>query len=217
MKSPRPMQRGRDACHLAFRQTLDFLHATDETLSNLTPELRVIPSQETILLRGLDGIAATALGVGQRAPSHVLLAEGKDPELTGTLYALGPGGYASQGRAFRFRLEEAPDLPRGREAVAVSNAGKEAGSLEEYQALFLPEVRRRIGVPIWNYVSYRISGERPAAIVAYNYPKGANRYGSQVLSALAVTLGSLGTLASRMEEVEGAFLVEFRRIHSDVG
>lgn len=206
LESPRPVRRGHDACHLAFRQTLDFLRVTDETLSKLSPEVRAFPSQETILVRGLNRIAATAPGMGQRAPDYVLFAEGDGPELTGRLYALGPGGYTSTGAPIRFRVEEAVALSRGQDTVAISNAGEDGGSLEEYQKLFLPQVRRRIGVPIRNFISYRVKGDRPAAIMAYNYPMGADRYSSQVLSALAVTIGSLGTLAVHVEEVEGAFL-----------
>jgi HD-GYP domain-containing protein (c-di-GMP phosphodiesterase class II) len=206
MSSPRPIRRGRDACHLAFRETLDLLHVTDETLAQLGREGRIVPSQDAVLVRALNAIAATAPGIGQHAPSHVLVAEGRDSEWTGTLYVLGPGGYASTGAPIHFRLEDAGALSRGQETVAVSSVEEEGQALEEYQALFLPEVRERIGVPIRNFISYRITGDRPGAIVAYNYPLGANRYESQVLSSLAVTLGSFGTLASRVAEVEGAFL-----------
>jgi HD-GYP domain-containing protein (c-di-GMP phosphodiesterase class II) len=212
LKRIRPMSpaeivhRGRDDCHVSFRHTLDLLKVTDEALAELCLECRTVPSQDAILLRALNEVAGSDPGIGQYAPSHVLFAHGEGPELTSTLYALGPGGYAPTGTPIRFDLERALAVAMGFETVAVSNSESDPLSLQEYQELFLPEVRERIGVPIRNFISYRISGDRPGAIVAYNYPMSATRYAAQVLSGLAVTLGAFGTLATRVGQVEEAFL-----------
>ena len=67
-------------------------------------------------------------------------------------------------------------------------------------------IRAAVGAPVQNFIAYRITGDRPGAIVALNYPGRASRYEAQVLAALSVTLGALWTLSSRIGQVEEAFL-----------
>ncbi len=206
-RAGRPQQkRGEDLCHMAFRQTLDLLKVTDEVIAELCHETPVVPLQDALVLRAMNEMA---LGVGaayQRAPTHVSLVHGTGPEYDATVYGLGAEGYAPASRLFRFTADQARAFSMGLEEVKVSNAEDDAESVEAYQTLFHPTVRRTVGVPIRNFITYRILGDKPGAIVAYNYPDRATRYEAQVLSALAITLGSTWTLASRVGQVEEAFL-----------
>lgn len=199
-------RRGSDTCHVSFRQTLDLLKVTDEALGALCLECRSVPPQQEILVRALNEIAQGERGAARRAPTYVLLAQGKGPELTASLYALGTEGYALTGPPFRLDLSEAPLISNGRESVTLSNVEDASETLEEYQAFFSPEVGRRIGIPIRNVVSYRVGGDQPGILAGYNYPVPVTRYEAQVLASLAVTLGSFGTLAARVTQVEEAFL-----------
>lgn len=198
--------RGRDLCHLAFRQTLDLLTVADEALEELCRECPDLPDLDGLLLRALNEMALGERELGTRAPTHVALVHSAGDDLVATLYALGPEGYRSTAGPFRFAPQDFPAVSRGAEAVVVSNAGDEGGSPEDYQSLFHPAVRRAVGAPVTNFVAYRVAGDRPGAVVALNYPGSATRYEAQVLAALAVTLGAVWTLASRISQVEEAFL-----------
>jgi HD-GYP domain-containing protein (c-di-GMP phosphodiesterase class II) len=199
-------QRGRDLCHLAFRQTLDLLRVADEALEELCRECPKLPDLDSLVLRALNEMALGETEHGTRAPSHVLLAHGPPPALSGVVYAAGPGGYASVSGQVRFLAEDFPALSEALGQVTISNQESEGQSLESYQELLPAEVRKAIGQPVFNFIGYRIAGDLPGGIAAFNYPERATRYEAQLLSALAVTLGALWTLSSRVAQVEEGFL-----------
>ncbi len=201
-----PRQRGRDLCHLAFRQTLELLRVTDEALEELCHECPRVPDLDALVLRTLNEMALGEAGVGTRFPTHAFLVHGADPSYRGTVYAFGPRGYAPVGPSFCFAATESHAFSAGTDAVVVQNVEDEGVALEEFQARFHPAVRAGVAAPIRNFVTYRIAGDRPGAIIAFNYPGRATRYEAQVLSTLAITLGSLWTLSSRIAQVEEAFL-----------
>ena len=203
---PHRRQRGRDLCHLAFRQTLDLLRVADQALEELCHECPKLPDLDSLVLRALNEMALGETEQGTRAPSHVLLAHGPPPALTGVVYAAGPRGYTPVTEPFRFLAGDFPALSGALGAVALSNQESEGQSLETYQRLFPAEIRRALVQPVFNFVGYRIAGDLPGAIVAFNYPEKATRYEAQLLSALAITLGSLWTLSSRVAQVEEGFL-----------
>ncbi len=199
-------RRGRDLCHLAFRQTLDLLRVTDQTLEELCRECPRFPDLDSLVLRALQEIVLGERETPARYPSHVFLVHPRDEGFEGFLYRAHPGGFERAGGPIRFGRDEAHAFSMGEADVQVSNHQDEGEPLEAYQGRFHPEIRRAVGEPIRNFVAYRITGDRPGAIVAFNYPGRATRYEGQVLAALAVTLGALWTLASRVAEVEEAFL-----------
>ena len=204
-RTPSP-QRGRDLCHLAFRQTLDLLRVTDEALAELCHQCPHIPGLDGLLVRALNEMALGEEAVGTRSPAYLLLLHGRPPELRGTMYALRPGGYHPVAPPFAVDAARSYAYSATNGEVMVSNARAEGNTLEEYQDRFHPAVRQAAGEPIRNFVTYRIAGGHPGAIIAFNYPGEATRYEAQVLSALAITLGSLWTLSSRVAQVEEAFI-----------
>jgi HD-GYP domain-containing protein (c-di-GMP phosphodiesterase class II) len=209
MKIPQVLlrpQRGRDLCHLAFRQTLDLLQVTDEALEELCHESPQVPDLDSLVLRALNEMTLGETDGRTRAPTHVFLVHGPGPPWSGILYRLGPTGYVAVAGPIRLEADEGDALATGAEAVTVSNQPDEGVDRETYQKRFHPALRNAVADPIHNFVSYRIPGDWSGAIVALNYPGQATRYEAQVLSALSVTLGSLWTLASRVAQVEEGFI-----------
>lgn len=201
-----PPQRGRDLCHVAFRQTLDLLKVTDEALEELCHPSPRLPDLDGLVVHALNEMASAEGEGGARAPSHVFVVHGQPPVLTGTVYAVGAHAYGPAVGPFELEARRSYAYSAASETVLVSNADEEEVGAEEYQARFHPTVREAVGAPIRNFVTYRIAGDRPGAIIAFNYPGRATRYEGQVLSALAITLGSVWTLSSRVAQVEEAFL-----------
>lgn len=199
-------KRGRDLCHQAFRQTLDLLRVTDETLEELCYACPNVPDLDALVLRALNEMALGDEKLGTRAPTHVFLVHGPAPALTGIVYGIGSEGYVPVSGPLRIEPERSYAFSAGSETVVISNQEDGDESPEVYQSRFHPDVRSAVGVPIRNFVTYRIAGAWPGAIIAFNYPEQATRYEAQVLSALAITLGSIWTLASRVAQVEEAFL-----------
>ncbi len=199
-------RRGQDLCHSAFRQTLDLLRVTDEVLAELCRECPHLPDLDALVLRALNEMVLGEGDSGTRSPSHLFLVHAKGDRYEGTLYAAGPGGFRPASGPISFMADESHAFSAGGDDVVVSNQQDEGVSPEAYQTRFHPEVRRAIGRPIRNFVTYRIAGDRPGAIIAFNYPRRATRYEAQVLAALAVTLGTVWTLSSRVAQVEEAFL-----------
>lgn len=205
-REPTSSQRGRDPCHLAFRQTLDLLKVTDEALEELCHQCPRLPDLDGLVVHALNEMASAEGHEGTRAPSHVFVVHGQPPILTGTVYAVGGNAYGPAVGPFKLDAKHSYAYSAASETVLVSNADEDVSGPEEYQARFHPTVREAVGAPIRNFVTYRIAGDRPGAIIAFNYPGRATRYEGQVLSALAITLGSLWTLASRVAQVEESFL-----------
>ncbi|GAB4277639.1 MAG: HD domain-containing protein [Deferrisomatales bacterium] len=201
---PSAGKRGRDLCHQAFRQTLDLLRVTDEALVELCHTCPNVPDLDSLVLRALNEMALGEDGPGARAPTHVFLVHGSGPTLTGIVYARHPGGYRPAVGPFSFGGAQSYAFSAGTEKVVVWN--REDLAPGSGFPPFHPEVLRAVGAPIRNFVTYRIAGAWPGAIIAFNYPDRATRYEGQVLAALSVTLGSIWTLASRVAQVEEAFL-----------
>ncbi|RMG94680.1 MAG: HD domain-containing protein [Candidatus Dadabacteria bacterium] len=199
-------RRGRDLCHMAFRQTLDLLRVTDETLAELCQECPSVPDPDALVVRALNEMTLGEPGQGTRAPSHVFLVHARGEEFEGVLYRSTPEGFRPARGPIRFRADESHAFSVGSGDVTVSNWEDDGGDLGAYQNRFHPEVREAIGEAVRNFVSYRVAGDRPGAIIAFNYPDRATRYEAQVLAALAVTLGAVWTLASRVAQVEEAFV-----------
>ncbi len=201
-----PPRRGKDLCHQAFRQTLDVLRITDEALEDLCCECPHLPALDSLVLKALDEMTLGEPQGRTRSPTHVFLVHARQADFEGILYRATPQGFRPVGSPIRLTADETHAFSVDAGDVTVSNYRDEGADLEAYQARFHPEVRRSVGEPIRNYVSYRVAGDRPGAIIAFNYPDRATRYEAQVLAALAVTLGTVWTLGSRVAQVEEAFV-----------
>jgi putative nucleotidyltransferase with HDIG domain len=209
MPPPHPTvipQRGRDLCHLAFRQTLDLLRVTDGALEELCTECLQVAGLDTLVIRALNEMALGERAEGTRAPAHVFLIHGPAPTYTGILYRLEKTGYRPVTGALPVPVEEFRFTATGSNEVTLSNPEDEEISIAEYQRRFPPHLVQALGDEVRNYIAYRIAGDWAGALVALNYPGRATRYEAQVLSALAITLGSLWTLTARIGQVEESFL-----------
>jgi len=191
---------------MSFRQTLDLLRVTDQALEDLCTEYGDVPDLDALVLRALNEMALGEPDQGRRTPGHVFLVHGRGDAFAGTLYEATDEGYRVVSDTIRFAAHESHAFSAGPDALMVWNAEDEPEGSCPSQERFHPEVRAGVGQPIENFVTYRIAGDRPGALIAFNYPGRATRYEGQVLAALSVTLGSLWTLASRVARVEEAFL-----------
>lgn len=90
--------------------------------------------------------------------------------------------------------------------VVISNWADSHGTVEEYQENFPTSVTSIMGAPLKNFITNRINGEIPGAIIAFNYPGRAIEYDADILQNLAVVIGSLVTLSNGVRETEKAFI-----------
>jgi len=193
-------------CHYAFRQTLALLKVTDESLRELCCEYPVFPDLDALVLRTLDEMAVNGTEGSAQAPNCVFIYRYSRSQRAGTVYGFNSDSYKPLAGSIELCPGEEAFFSAEAEAVVVSNFADEAATLDEYQEKFPQAIREAVKKPIRNFVSYQIAGDKPGCIVAFNYPKEASRYEAQVLSALAITLGSLWTLSSRVSQVEEAFI-----------
>jgi HD-GYP domain-containing protein (c-di-GMP phosphodiesterase class II) len=190
---------------MALRQTLDLIAMTDQALQDFSR--RKFSSDE--LYR--DVLGKLLGGNGRRGPAAIFIA------------TEGPFCSCCSGRVYHLRHEQliegsdlislAPDssyaislvkVEGGSEAVAI-NWSEISKSVEEFQAIFHPEVVEAVEGPILNFVSCRISGGRIGVIVAFNYPGHATEYDADVLRGAAAVMGSLLAVSNSMRETELAF------------
>jgi len=191
-----------EMCEMSLQQTQELLRLTDATLQNIC--CRRFTSEELYeeALRKVLG------GSGRRGPRDIFI------------FFVDSEYQSYHGRAFRLlgdqlvRMSEEISMEFASVYVAgmtssetvVSNWDDTCRTVEEYQANFHPLVKDAIRVPVKNFVCSRVSGERPGAIIALNYPGAATDYDADVLRSLAVVIGSLVTLSNEVQETEKAFI-----------
>ncbi len=192
----------RELCEMSLQQTQELLRLTDKTLQDMSSKRF---TDEELYVESIRKVLG---GSGRRGPANIFLVF---QERDGTI---------RRGRLFHMKegeliekSEEIPIDPMSRYVVdlakadvVASNWEDSCASVAEYQANFQPDVRKYVGELIRNFVAYRISGEEPGAIIAFNYPGQATYYDADVLRSLAVVIGSLVTLSNEMEETEKAFI-----------
>jgi HD-GYP domain-containing protein (c-di-GMP phosphodiesterase class II) len=191
-----------ELCEMSLQQTQELLRFTDMALQNICCKRF---SGEELYAEAVQKILG---GKGRRGPASIFIVF---QEKNGTV---------RRGRVFHLRggavIEKSDEIsidPMSRYAIdlaqadlVASNWADSCESVEEYQANFHPAVGTFVGEPIRNFVAFRISGEAPGAIIAFNYPGRATEYDADVLRSLAVVIGSLVTLSDEMRETEKAFI-----------
>jgi putative nucleotidyltransferase with HDIG domain len=166
-----------------------------------------VPGLDALVIRALNEMALGEGGQKTRAPSHVFLIHGPAPTYTGILYRLEENkGYVSVTGAIPVEPSVLTFAGVSLGGVALSNFEEEPVSRDEYKKRFPSQFHEALGGEVHNYLAHRIAGDWAGALMAINYPERATRYEGQVLSALAITLGSLWTLTARINQVEEAFL-----------
>jgi len=197
-----------ELCEMSLQQTQELLRLTDKTLQNIC--CKKFTGEELYA----ETIQKVLGGKGRRGPANIFIVF---QEQDGTI---------RRGRVFHLKAgelieksEEIPIDPLSRYAinmsqadVVASNWSDSCANVEEYQAYFQPAVRECIGGVIRNFVAYRISGEAPGSVIAFNYPGKATTYDADVLRSLAVVIGSLVTLSNELQETEKAFIYTIKAL-----
>ncbi|HEY6871534.1 MAG TPA: HD domain-containing phosphohydrolase [Geobacteraceae bacterium] len=193
-----------ELCEMSLRQTQELLSLTDATLQDICCRRF---TDEELYVEALQKVLG---GEGRRGPASIFIVfQEKDDVCRGRVFHLTEGTMVENTEVFLdpsssyaanlLRVEAEAD-------VTVSNLADSGETMEEYQSSFPDGVRRFAGSPIRNFVTHRISGGPPGAIIAFNYPGKASEYDAGVLRSLSVVIGSLVTLSKEMRETENAFI-----------
>ena len=194
-----------ELCEMSLKQTQELLRLTDDTLQEIC--CRRFTGEE-LYVQALRQVLG---GKGRRGPASIFLLF-RDPESLsqrGRVFHLRDGEFVEKSEEIvidsRSRFAAEP-LNGTKADVVVSNWADGCESEEEFQAFFHPDVKTGVGASIRNFVIYRISGELPGMVIAFNYPGRATGYDADVLKGMAVVIGSLVTLSKEMGETEKAFI-----------
>lgn len=195
-----------ELCEMSLQQTKELLRLIDLTLQNICCRRY---TGEELYVEALQKVLA---GKGRRGPASIFIVFQER------------AGAPWRGRVFHLREGE---VVEGSEEIAIDPFSSYAASLaqtvaqtevltsnwadsfeteEEYQANFPKGINGFVGAPVKNFVTSRVSGEPPGAIIAFNYPGRATNYDADVLRSLAVVIGSLVTLSNEVRETEKAFI-----------
>jgi response regulator RpfG family c-di-GMP phosphodiesterase len=194
-----------DLCRMSLQQTKELLRLTDATLQEICCRKF---SGEELYIQALQQVLG---GKGRRGPAGIFIVfHDQDGVLRrGRVFHLKEGALAEKaeipidtGSAFATNLR---DTESQADAV-VWNLIDNSDGLEEIHSYFPESINGFVGAPIRNFVTCRVSGDAPGAIVAFNYPGRATDYDGDVLKSLAVVIGSLVTLSNEVQETEQAFI-----------
>jgi HD-GYP domain-containing protein (c-di-GMP phosphodiesterase class II) len=191
---------------MSMQQTQELLRLIDATLQNIC--CRRFTGEELYV----EALQKVLGGQGRRGPASIFMVfQEKD-------------GSIRRGRAFHLRqgliVEKSEEIaidPVSTYALnlaqtemqgdmVVSNWADSYETVEEYQAFFPAGMIANVGGKILNFVVYRISGNTPGVIAAFNYPGRATDYDAMVLRSLSIAIGSLVTMSEEVRETENAFI-----------
>jgi response regulator RpfG family c-di-GMP phosphodiesterase len=194
-----------ELCEMSLQQTKELLRLTDTTLQNIC--CRRFTGEE-LYVEALQQILG---GKGRRGPASIFIVfqERNGDFCRGKVFHLMAGTLIEKAEiSISPESSYAASLfqTQAQAALLVSNWADSRESLEEYQANFPIGITSFVGAPVKNFITCRISGEAPGAIIAFNYPGRATDYDADVLRSLAVVIGSLVTLSSEVRETEQAFI-----------
>lgn len=191
-----------ELCEMSLQQTQELLRLTDETLQEIC--CRRFTSEE---LYG-EAIHKVLGGKGRRGPASIFIVfQEMDGMLRhGRIFLLRDGELVEKSEEIAIDPMSSYAINLAKADVVASNWADSCESVEEYQSYFHPEVRKFVKGPVSNFVAYRISGEVPGAIIAFNYPGRATDYDADVLRSLAVVIGSLVTISNELQQTERAFI-----------
>ena len=191
---------------MSLQQLRSLLQLTDDTLQNIC--CRQFTSEQLFV----DALRKVLGGRGRRGPSSIFTVFWREDGTIccGKVFQLRQGEVVHH--SDEIAIEPASSyavnlaVTKHQTETVISNWADTCESIEDYQANFLPAVAAAIGAPIKNFITCRISGEKPGSLIAFNYPGKATDYDADVLHGLAVLLGSVVALADTIRETENAFL-----------
>lgn len=190
-----------ELCEMAFNQTLELLRVTDQALQEMRGRKFV---DQQLYIHAIEMILGAK---GKRGPTSIFLVFKDDSDsLRGSLFQSHHGELVEMSDEIVVEPSASfsPDFT-GSDAV-FSNWCDTCETVDDYQRYFPSAVRTAINAPIVNFVAYRISGEKPGEILAFNYPGEVTDYDAKVLKSLAIVISSLVTLSAEMHETENAFI-----------
>ena len=144
----------------------------------------------------------------QRGTSHIFIAmlDRKSGNYTGCIHTLLESGSLHASEMITIPRNGSYAIHLAGEEVVINNWADGQEPLDAYQNRFHPQVKAFIGTPVRNFVVYRIHGEKPGEIIAFNYPQAATDQDAETLRALAIVFGSLLSLSSSIRQTEKAFI-----------
>lgn len=195
-----------ELCEMTLQQTKELLRLTDATLQDIC--CRRFTGEELYV----EALQKVLGGKGRRGPASIFLVfqEGDGAAWRGRAFHLKEGEVVEKSEEIAIDplSSYAVSLARAeaQAEVVTSNWADSCETIEEYQTFFPAGVNGFAGGPIRNFIIYRISGDAPGAIIAFNYPGRATEYDADVLRGLAVVIGSLVTLSNEVRATENAFI-----------
>lgn len=191
-----------DLCEMSLRQTKELLRLTDDTLRDIC--CKRFTGEELYV----EAIRKVLGGKGRRGPASIfIILRESDRDLhKGRVYHMQEGKLVAMSEEIAIEPGSVYEVNLAEAETVLSNWRDTCETVEEYQANFHPSVKAFVRLPIKNFVCNRVSGERPGAIIAFNYPGEATEYDADVFSSLAVVIGSLVTLSNEVRETEKAFI-----------
>jgi HD-GYP domain-containing protein (c-di-GMP phosphodiesterase class II) len=195
-----------ELCEMSLQQLRSLLQLTDNTLQNIC--CRHFTTDELFV----EALRKVLGGLGRRGPGSIFTVFWREEGsiCRGTVFQLRQGEVVH--RSDEIEIDPASNyavnlaITKHQEETIVSNWTDTCESIDDYQANFLPSVTAAVGIPIKNFITCRISGEKPGSLIAFNYPGKATDYDADVLHGLAVLLGSVVALSDTIRETENAFL-----------
>jgi hypothetical protein len=178
-----------ELCEMSLQQTRELLRLTDTTLQNICCRRF---TGEKLYVEALEKVLG---GKGRRGPASIFIVfqeldgafcRGKVFHLTGGAMIEKADISLDLASSYVARLLQA----EAQAEVVISNWTDSYETVAEYEANFPDSIKAFAGAPIKNFITYRISGEEPGAIIAFNYPGRATDYDADVLQSLAVVIGS---------------------------
>ncbi len=205
-------KRKRGKCHQSFRQILDLLDLTDNTLEGLCEKCSELPNIKRMIINTLDQIYRTGrepsgdLRVNRPAFLGLFYKQENVGTLSGDLFQSTPNGFGAHTMDLALPKDGCSNLDLARIDVFVFNSPLTSGGCEIFLNRFLPRIREEINTKIVNCVGYHLHGEEDGIIIGLNYPEEVTRYDGEVMKSLAVTVGSLSTLARQITVIKEGFI-----------
>jgi HD-GYP domain-containing protein (c-di-GMP phosphodiesterase class II) len=183
-------------------QLTKLLSLTEKTIREMTGNH--LPGFE-LYAEGLRHVLSHS---SQRGPSHIFIAmlNRKSGDYAGCIHTLLKSGNLHASEIITIPRDGNFAIHLAGEEVVINNWSEDQEQFESYQSHFHPQVKSFLGVPVRNFVVYRIHGEKPGEIIAFNYPETATDQDAEILRGLAIVFGSLLSLSSSIRQTEKAFI-----------
>ena len=195
-----------ELCEMSLQQTRELLRFTDSTVQDIC--CKRFTSEELYI----EAMQKVLGGKGRRGPAAIFLSfqEADGTFRSARVFHLTRGKLVERSAEIDLDpLSSFADSLVNTETqadVIISNWADSYANVEQYQRFFPSGVQAAVAAEIKNFVTFRISGEQPGIVIAFNYPGRATVYDADVLRSLAVVIGSLITLSNQVRETEKAFI-----------